>query len=48
MVRLESLLDEFSNADGLDPKRRDRLQADIRDEAQAIGLENDLGLDQAA
>ncbi len=47
MVRLEALLDEFSNADGLDPKRRDRLQADIRDEAQAIGLEKDLGLDQA-
>ncbi|WP_424831031.1 cobaltochelatase subunit CobN [Ruegeria sp.] len=47
MVRLESLLDEFSNADGLDPKRRDRLQEDIRIEAQAIGLENDLGLDQA-
>ena len=47
MVRLEALLDEFSNADGLDPKRRDRLQSDIRDEAQAIGLENDLGLDQA-
>ncbi|MCG7518943.1 cobaltochelatase subunit CobN [Ruegeria sp. Ofav3-42] len=47
MVRLESLLDEFSNADGLDPKRRDRLQEDIRDEAHAIGLESDLGLDQA-
>ncbi len=47
MVRLEALLDEFSNADGLDPKRRDRLQTDIRDEARAIGLENDLGLDQA-
>ncbi len=47
MVRLESLLDEFSNADGLDPKRRDRLQEDIRDEAQAIGLDSDLGLDQA-
>ncbi len=47
MVRLESLLDEFSNADGLDPKRRDRLQENIRDEAQAIGLESDLGLDQA-
>ncbi|WP_170605097.1 cobaltochelatase subunit CobN [Ruegeria arenilitoris] len=46
MVRLETLLDEFSNADGLDPKRRDRLQTDIRDEAQAIGLESDLGLDQ--
>ncbi|TMV09620.1 cobaltochelatase subunit CobN [Ruegeria sediminis] len=47
MVRLEALLDEFSNADGLDPRRRDRLQADIRDEAQAIGLEQDLGLDRA-
>ena len=47
MVRLETLLDEFSNADGLDPKRRDRLQADIRSEAQAIGLEQDLGLDSA-
>ena len=47
MVRLESLLDEFSNADGLDPRRRDRLQELIRNEAQAIGLENDLGLNQA-
>ncbi|WP_299351293.1 cobaltochelatase subunit CobN [uncultured Shimia sp.] len=45
--RLESLLDEFSNADGLDPKRRDRLQADIRDEAQALGLGDELGLDAA-
>ncbi|WP_127114295.1 cobaltochelatase subunit CobN [Shimia sediminis] len=45
--RLESLLDEFSNADGLDPKRRDRLQADIRDEAQALGLGEELGLDAA-
>ncbi len=47
LVRLEMLLDEFSNADGLDPKRRDRLQDDIRSEAQAIGVENDLGLDAA-
>ena len=47
-VRLESLLDEFSNADGLDPKRRDRLQEDIRAEAQAIGVEDDLGLNRAA
>ncbi|CUJ98357.1 Aerobic cobaltochelatase subunit CobN [Shimia thalassica] len=45
--RLESLLDEFSNADGLDPKRRDRLQSDIRDEAQALGLAEELGLDVA-
>lgn len=45
---LETLLDEFSNADGLDPKRRDRLQADIRGEAAALGVEADLGLDQAS
>ena len=44
---LEALLDEFSNAYGLDPKRRDRLQEDIRSEAQALGLEDDLGLDRA-
>ncbi|MEC7668004.1 MAG: cobaltochelatase subunit CobN, partial [Pseudomonadota bacterium] len=48
LARLEALLDEFSNADGLDPKRRDRLQADIRAEAQALGVEDDLGLDRAA
>jgi cobaltochelatase CobN len=47
LTRLEALLDEFSNADGLDPKRRDRLQADIRAEAQALGVEHDLGLDRA-
>ncbi|MEP4198856.1 MAG: cobaltochelatase subunit CobN [Aliishimia sp.] len=47
LVRLETLLDEFSNADGLDPKRRDRLQEDIRVEAQALGVEDDLGLDRA-
>lgn len=48
LARLESLLDEFSNADGLDPKRRDRLQSDIRTEAQSLGVEDDLGLDRAA
>jgi cobaltochelatase CobN len=44
LVHLEALLDEFSNADGLDPKRRTRLQQDIRNEAQALGVEEDLGL----
>ena len=44
MTRLESLLDEYSTADGLDPARRDRLIADIRAEAQASGVEADLGL----
>jgi cobaltochelatase CobN len=48
LARLEALLDEFSNADGLDPKRRDRLQGDIRAEARAQGVERDLGLDSAA
>lgn len=48
LVRLEALLDEFSNADGLDPKRRDRLQDDIRAQAQALGVEDDLGLDLAS
>ncbi|MEC7189494.1 MAG: cobaltochelatase subunit CobN, partial [Pseudomonadota bacterium] len=43
---LESLLDEFSNADGLDPKRRDRLKDVIRAEAEALGIEADLGLDE--
>ena len=45
LVRLEALLDEFSNADGLDPRRRDLLQGNIRDEAQALGVEHELGLD---
>jgi cobaltochelatase CobN len=42
--RLEALLDEFSNADGLDPARRDRLTGAICGEAQALGLAADLGL----
>jgi cobaltochelatase CobN len=42
--RLEQLLDEYSTADGLDPARRQRLIASIRDEARAAGLEDDLGL----
>ena len=47
LARLEALLDEFSNADGLDPKRRDRLMSDILDEARALGVEADLGLEAA-
>ncbi len=46
--RLEQLLDEYSTADGLDPARRQRLIAAIRDEARAAGLESDLGLDASA
>ncbi|ALR19703.1 cobaltochelatase subunit CobN [Sphingobium baderi] len=47
LTRIEALLDEFSNADGLDPARRDRLQDAIREEARALGLEAELGLDSA-
>ncbi|AWM00469.1 cobaltochelatase subunit CobN [Bradyrhizobium amphicarpaeae] len=46
--RLERLLDEYSTADGLDPARRQRLIAAIRDEARAVGLEDDLGLNASA
>jgi cobaltochelatase CobN len=48
LLQLERLLDEYSTADGLDPARRDRLIDTIRSEAQAAGVENDLGLDAAA
>lgn len=48
MHRLERLLDEYSTADGLDPARRDRLITAIRDEAQAAGVESDLGLPATA
>ena len=46
--RLEQLLDEYSTADGLDPARRQRLIASIRDEARTAGLEDDLGLSPSA
>jgi cobaltochelatase CobN len=48
LVRLEQLLDEYSTADGLDPARRGRLVAAIRDEARASGVEHDLGLSASA
>src|SRR3954468_3024977 len=44
LLRLERLLDEYSTADGLDPARRQRLIGSIRDEARAVGVEDDLGL----
>ncbi len=47
LARLEALLDEFSSAEGLDPRRRDRLQDDIRAEAHAVGLGSDLGLERS-
>jgi len=48
LIRLEQLLDEYSTADGLDPARRQRLVAAIRDEARAAGVEHDLGLPASA
>ena len=42
--QLESLLDEFSVADGLDPNRRDRLKYEIIFEAESLGIAEDLGL----
>ncbi len=44
LVRLELLVDEYSNADGFDPARRQRLIGAIRNEARAAGVEEDLGL----
>lgn len=43
-TQLEHLLDEYSTADGLDPARRDRLIRQIRDEAAALGVEQDLAI----
>ena len=48
LLRLEQLLDEYSTADGLDPARRQRLIAAIRDEARAAGVEDDLDLAASA
>ncbi len=45
---LERLLDEYATADGLDPARRSRLIAAIRDEAAASGVAEDLGLPAGA
>jgi cobaltochelatase CobN len=44
LLRLESLLDEYSTADGLDPARRLRLITLIRAEAREQGLEAELGI----
>lgn len=48
LTRLERLLDEYSTADGLDPARRHRLIAAIREEARGRGVEADLGLPEDA
>ena len=41
---LEQMLDEYSGAVGLDPARRNRLMQQIRDEAAALGLVEDLAI----
>ncbi len=41
---IERLLDEYSVADGLDPRRRDRLASAIVDTARETGLDRDSGL----
>jgi len=48
LTHLEALLDEYGTADGMDPARRDRLISDIRSEAQAAGVEDDLAIDPTA
>ncbi|MCA0273343.1 MAG: cobaltochelatase subunit CobN [Proteobacteria bacterium] len=48
LTRLERLLDEYSTADGLDPARRERLIAAIREEAKGRGVEDDLGIPEGA
>src|SRR5580704_7777784 len=45
---LERLVDEYAQADGLDPRRRQRLAALIVDTAQRNGLAGEAGVDRAA
>ncbi len=44
---IERLLDEYSVADGLDPRRRERLTNAIVDRARETGLDRDSGLTEA-
>jgi cobaltochelatase CobN len=45
---LERLVDEYAQADGLDPRRRQRLASLIADTARASGLAVEAGIDAAA
>ncbi|HEY6255327.1 MAG TPA: cobaltochelatase subunit CobN [Xanthobacteraceae bacterium] len=45
---LERLVDEYAQADGLDPRRRQRLAALIVETAQRNGLAGEAGIDGAA
>jgi cobaltochelatase CobN len=44
---IERLLDEYSVAEGLDPRRRERLARAIIDKARESGLDRDCGLSDA-
>ncbi len=44
LIILEKLLDEYSTAEGLDPKRQVRLADEIRIEAKARGLDRELNI----
>jgi cobaltochelatase CobN len=44
---IERLLDEYSVAEGLDPRRRERLARAIIDKARESGLDRDSGLTEA-
>jgi cobaltochelatase CobN len=44
---IERLLDEYSVADGLDPRRRERLAQSIVEAARETGLDRDSGLREA-
>jgi len=48
MSALEQLVDEYALASDLDPRRAERLQADILATASALRLDEDLGLDASA
>ncbi|MDE2469927.1 MAG: cobaltochelatase subunit CobN [Bradyrhizobium sp.] len=45
--RIERLLDEYSVADGLDPRRRERLAKSVIEAARESGLDRDSGLHEA-
>ena len=46
LAEVERLLDEFSTADGLDPRRREALARSIVEAARDAGLDREIGLDE--
>ena len=47
MARLESLVDEYYAASGMDPRRLEHLAREILDLAASSGLDRDCGIDRA-